>query len=723
MDDIFSIPAVSDYVERCILEGEHTDAITPGDAAAWIRGSDLTIAPVDDHGSLNQKIVARNAKIEKLVETTSVPCDPVAQHRVDLRSMEWQWILCYGPFNTVDFEDLDDVTVLSGRNGSGKTALLETVIVAMFGQESPCRASKGDPCSLLNKSTPAGSNAWTSLVFSADGVSYKIRREFQSKSGKLSQVATVIDNSSGMILETGRSNVDKWVSNNVGDIGGFLLGCIVTQANDMDFLSMKPADQKAMIDTALRPRETLVSALSESRKSHKWLADCLEAAAESCSVDDAEDERLESLFRLTRDLSRQRAIEKSKLRFLRVVQASRNKRRKQTSRLNELREALAGEAPPVAGSVSERSVCEVEEELEAYERKARELQREKPVNPGRMMEGDRRDALEIKVEKYGKASELVKLIQNAGPYNDSCWACKKRCGEGKTEELAALNVGTDASVIEKKLRGYEKRLRACIDKERLDEWSAMAKACESERLSLSEEARRLRIAMDSRELASLEESAGTEDASGELASLKKVAELKRELSKSVASASRELADATAKRRAANASRLKGARLAERLALVRSKHAAMKAVEGTVKDYYERVYKGVIEESLVAKTNGILEGTVSGRVSAKWSDKGFSFWIDDLPVEKACGLHKACYGLALRIAVSEMGIGATRTNVLFLDEAFSAMDSDHIGKIPNLMRELSARFGRVVLVTHDESVHSMFRNLAIDDSDGHKSFRH
>lgn len=244
------------------------------------------------------KLDERNDKIRRAsaaaLECPSLGSSPTAGAGavLSLTRLEWRWMLCYGSGSSFDFSRARGrVVMINGPNASGKSSFLEVISLALFGESPPTRSNKEHAASFINRRTPSGGNGpardrpCTELVFSVGGVEYALRREFRRKKGtpgKLGAGGAWLTRRSEEV-RSGKPAVDKWVSENVGDLGSFLMSTMVSQDRDSDFFAMKPSEQRDVIDTALNAdgMSRCLDSIDESRRAHKWTADLLETAARS----------------------------------------------------------------------------------------------------------------------------------------------------------------------------------------------------------------------------------------------------------------------------------------------------------------------------------------------------------------------------------------------------------------------------------------------------------
>lgn len=272
----------------------------------WLRsdGASLCVSSPTGFGSWGlpaAKLEERNDRVRKTaaaadcVSQFSEAFEPGKGGLLSFSRLSWNWMLCYGAGSTFDFSRARRrVVMINGPNASGKSSFLEVLVLALFGEPPPTRASKENAASCINRGAPAVCGAEntpsTRLVFSASGVEYVLRREFRRKKGspeKLGACGAWLETAgygcSGREVRSGRPAVDRWVSENVGDIGAFMMSSMLSQERDSDFFSMRPSEQRDVIDSALNAEgmSKCLDAIDESRRAHKWTADLLETAAAS----------------------------------------------------------------------------------------------------------------------------------------------------------------------------------------------------------------------------------------------------------------------------------------------------------------------------------------------------------------------------------------------------------------------------------------------------------
>ena len=176
-----------------------------------------------------------------------------AKHCFTINNLKWNWILCYKDNCFFDFDSMTkSIYAIVARNGNGKTSFLETICIALFGEGFPSRTTKNSDTSIICAEKPMSSKANTSITVTVNNKTFCINREFKQKDGKLVPQTRTTNISEGISeIHSGKTAVGDWVKQNIGDINAFLLSCMVSQNNDMDFFSLKSVDQQSLLDTAL----------------------------------------------------------------------------------------------------------------------------------------------------------------------------------------------------------------------------------------------------------------------------------------------------------------------------------------------------------------------------------------------------------------------------------------------------------------------------------------
>lgn len=319
MNDLVSFNTPTAWIEYIVDKMSDYNDDAAIDWRDWFNNPEtLQVAScVNEH--LGKKVDERNTKIMKKIKeyTDTTNERKISKSNFTMRYMAWDWVLCFREGNWFNFEDMKThkIAVVSAKNGVGKTSLLETMCIALYGEGFPSRSSKTFTSSIICQEKPDTEKAHTSLVVNLGSDTYRIKRVFTTSNADVTKMTTVAKETSidRVILEddgvhkfvnlySGKTSVDNWVDMHIGDIRSFLMSCMVTQNGDCDFFNMKSVDQKEMLDQALDIESCthFQNVLKESKLAHTAILELTETAI-SCvnryedastygSVEEIEDE-------------------------------------------------------------------------------------------------------------------------------------------------------------------------------------------------------------------------------------------------------------------------------------------------------------------------------------------------------------------------------------------------------------------------------------------------
>ena len=243
------------FIKKCCAN----DVQLHEDWEKWIETPRQMMFPL--HHSISEflsgKIANKNADFIKQCECL----DDVLQNLLKtepkvfrLKYIEWSWILCFKENCWLNFQDMHSlVNMISGKNGTGKTSILEIIVIALFGEGSPSKTSHACSSSIINRHKPAGDKAYTTLIFELDGVEYKINRSFRINTkdpDKLKDVETLITSDSFTCDLSGNRTTNEWIRHNVCDIEHFLHHVMISQSENADFFNLSDAKQIQEIESS-----------------------------------------------------------------------------------------------------------------------------------------------------------------------------------------------------------------------------------------------------------------------------------------------------------------------------------------------------------------------------------------------------------------------------------------------------------------------------------------
>jgi hypothetical protein len=130
-------------------------------------------------------------------------------------------------------------------------------------------------------------------------------------------------------------------------------------------------------------------------------------------------------------------------------------------------------------------------------------------------------------------------------------------------------------------------------------------------------------------------------------------------------------------------------------------------------YREWLYTHNIGPIIQRRVNGILDMMCEdGRplfLECEWLEKidTLSWFMRDgesrVIIQKASGFQRFIIGVAMRVAFNQMGFSRIRFSELFIDEGFTACDTDNLERVPEFLRGLLGFYNTIYLATHLEDL--------------------
>lgn len=225
--------------------------------------------------SLKAVADTRNARLEKLARAVR-QAGSANRRRLRPISMRWSWLMCFGEGNEVGILGDDGVVLVSARNACGKTACLEVLLLALFGEGFPSRACK-DSAAIINVSSPG--DAHVQIDFQLEHITYRITRAW-SRSTKDASKATckvaevaLLEGAKETPLCKGRNAVADWVHDNICTVDDFLAGPMLSQGNDGDVLNLSPKEMIGLMERAfgLSGIDALGDLITDAVNAHRQL--------------------------------------------------------------------------------------------------------------------------------------------------------------------------------------------------------------------------------------------------------------------------------------------------------------------------------------------------------------------------------------------------------------------------------------------------------------------
>ena len=247
----------------------------------------LTMGDVNLPPEIVQSVNSRNVKLRALLDAYDAEVQRTRSryHDVVFKYIEWDYLMCYGANNWFDFELLDGkVALLNGPNATGKSAYMDVLCIALFGQPTSSRREfTGDAMSakLIYDEKPDRESSYVQLRLAVDGTEYEIYRSFTYSSNARSRelvqtrIVSVFEIVGGekYVVAEGVTTVDKWVQARVGTADEMLMSTMLCQSDTTNFFFCSPAEQRLVLERALR-MDTITAferVLDEAVRAHKYV--------------------------------------------------------------------------------------------------------------------------------------------------------------------------------------------------------------------------------------------------------------------------------------------------------------------------------------------------------------------------------------------------------------------------------------------------------------------
>ncbi len=192
-----------------------------------------------------------NSRYNSVIESQEEVCRNV---NWKLKSVEWDNLFNYGENNSIDFDKLNGIVGIFGKNYSGKSSIIDSILYSIFNTTSK---NERKTTNVINQTRPYGRGK---AVIEVDGFEYYIDRKAEKYTKKLKGEVTeeaktelslrCFDPHScqwDQMNELSRTDTDKRIRKMFGTIDDFMLTSFSSQLDSMTFIKEGSTRRKEIL--------------------------------------------------------------------------------------------------------------------------------------------------------------------------------------------------------------------------------------------------------------------------------------------------------------------------------------------------------------------------------------------------------------------------------------------------------------------------------------------
>ena len=696
-----------------------------------------------EKADLNDRMKERLTDLVQKFWKSASKIDPSSGGKWSIKSLEFDNTFGYGKDNIIDFNTLDGITGIFGKNRIGKSSICGTMMYSLFNT-----TDRGSISNLHVVNTRKG-HCKTSAVISKRGKNYKIERQTikkESRSGKLSASTQLnfleIDSEGNVIRDLcgeQRRETEKHVRSLIGLPEDFLLTAFASQGEMNSFIKQKASSRKTVLSKFLELdvfERLAESAREESSGVKQLIRNAPERDFDVSIIDtknkhSAKQKERDEVFSVL-----EKVREKSK--SLEITLAASPDRdivthqdvQEQENRVNQLSSFLKSQ---------KEKILSLSNEIERLEEKAEKIVEFKenfPIEELKASIEEKRD-IERSVtslkHKIDKEKQKLKTFQKEAeklqdtPCNDSCPIHKYMKGAIKAQKdsekqaLKIQEINEDLKATKKILKGLENKLL----EEKLEKYNTVIDNLNKINVDKSETQVDLVRKRSEQEKASSDLKAQEErlyemklnveesDAAEHLRSLRlKLRQLKTE-------------EVTQEERYQKLGEEVGLLQAQIENLIDEKEKFEDLIEQwrVFELFMQATSKNGVPLEIIrsrlpeinAEIASILQGVTGFTVELE-SDEGsndMNIYInygDSRRIIECCsGMEKMMSAMAIRVALTNVS-ALSKPDVLIIDEGFGALDEGNVEACSRLLQSLKKWFRCILIISHVDAVKDAVDNV-------------
>ena len=660
-----------------------------------------------------------------------------------LKKMKFDNTFSYGKGNIINFEKLNGVIGLFGRNRSGKSSIPGTIMYGLFNS-----TDRGAVKNLHIINTRKG-HAFVSADFMVNGVSYRLERQstkHQNRRGVISASTHAnlfeIDDKGNVIKDLSgeqRRDTDKMLRNLIGIKEDFLLTSFASQGEMNSFIKQRATQRKAILTNFLdldifekiqnlaKEESSAVKAILDRSPDQEWNALILE---KSLKLRNAQEERSATEVNLSNLQSRLQVlkVESATLGFSDIITPADIKRHE--NELLEMKdknlvfskkiESLTDKISVLGGKIDKIDVVKSQFPIEKL-KESLENQNELEKN---LLILERE--LDRENEKLKSQKKSIKLLEQV-PCGDEFPTCKFIKNSHKNKKTMQSQLDLIRSLKDQALAAGKsfKKLKCENLSEKIEKYQKLLEQESDHKIKISNIRVQLNDCM--RENSNLEDSISMSE--DELATMKSKV-VNEEMSGEVDTLKQQIADIEKEIKLLDAKRLN---LSESIGLLTSSLQTLKIEWEKYKSLLSewRIYELIINavgkkgiplqilNSELPKINveisKILQGVVGFTVQleADTTSNAMDIYINygdsKRVIECSSGMEKMLSSLAIRVALINIS-SLPKSDMLIIDEGFGALDEMNVEACNRMLQSLTKWFKNIIVISHVDAVKDAVDNV-------------
>jgi len=660
-----------------------------------------------------------------------------------IKKLEFDNMFSYGKGNVINFDEMNGVTGLFGRNRAGKSSIPGTLMYTLF------NTTDRGPMSNLHVINSRKGHCQSKLTISADGKNYVVERQSVKKSNKAGDESALthvnlyqVDNVGNCIKDLNgeqRRETDTLLRTIVGTAEDFLLTSLAAQGSMNNFISNKATQRKSIL-TKFLDLEIFDDMHSSAKE---------DASAIKAKLSDIPDRNWDSLIEACKirkeDLIKQRGVLETKILGLRnhlddikMQHASSDNKNIVTQSDVESQERLISGLSSSIG-LHDKNIASLQEQIKKIESKIAsiaEIKSSFPIKDLRERLAAQQDlersivslthSHENEKQKLKSFEKSTKLLDEV-PCGDSFPTCKFIKDSHKNKKMLPDQIRHVEDSLEK-LKASKKSL-AVLQSEglasRLEKYDEILRKETEMQISIG----KLNLSLQTKTQESKSMTHTLEEASRRLTTMKlNVASL--ETADSIDNVRREIQRLTDEMNNFDAQRLK---ISEQIGQSESDLIRFNAERNRYNDLivqwrsYDLFLEAVSHRGIPLKImstqlplinleiSKILQGVVGFTVELESTPGSndmeiyINYGDSRRVIECGSGMEKMMASMAIRVALINIS-SLPRADLLIIDEGFGALDETNVEACNRLLSSFKKWFRNILVISHVDAVKDAVDNV-------------